>query len=133
MKTALRVVLGLLLWVALLSSLQAQSFRTFVASFGNDANDGSRSTPKRMFQAAHDAVATGGEVVALDSAGFGALTITKSISIIVPPGVNGFITVTGDANGVTITAAASDRVTLRGLILEGGGGSANGRGIHVDS
>ena len=94
----------------------AQSTKIFVASFGNDANDGSRGAPKRNFQAAHDAVAAGGEVVALDTAGYGAMTITKSVGITAPAGITGFITVTsGDA--VAVNAASTDTVILRGLTL----------------
>ena len=101
-------------------TLHAQLSKIFVASTGNDANDGSRGSPKRNFQAAHDAVAAGGQIVVLDTAGYGKLVITKSLSITVPPGVNGFVTVTGDSDGITINATASDVVVLRGLILEGG-------------
>ena len=44
--------------------------KIFVASFGNDANDGSRGSPKRNFQSAHDAVAAGGQIVVLDTVGY---------------------------------------------------------------
>ncbi len=98
------------------SHAQAQLTKIFVSATGNDANDGSRGSPKRNFQAAHDAVATGGSIVVLDTAGYGALNITKSVSVTVPPGVNGFITVSGSSNGVTINAPV---VVLRGLIVEG--------------
>jgi hypothetical protein len=107
----------------------AQLSKIFVASFGNDANDGSRGTPKRNFQAAHDAVAAGGQIVALDTAGYGALNIIKSLAVTVPPGVNGFVTVTGGADGITISAAGNDVVVLRGLIVEGGGSGLGGSGI----
>jgi hypothetical protein len=102
--------------------------KVFVASFGNDANDGSRGSPKRNFQAAHDAVAAGGQIVVLDTAGYGSLTINKSIAVTVPPGVNGFITVANTStDGVLINAGSSDVVSLRGLIVEGKGSQA---GIH---
>ncbi|MBV9126632.1 MAG: hypothetical protein JO117_00960, partial [Verrucomicrobia bacterium] len=73
----------------LATAAHAQSTKIFVASYGNDASDGSRGSPKRNFQAAHDAVAAGGEIVVLDTAGYGALSITKSVAVTVPPGVNG--------------------------------------------
>ena len=124
---------GFLLAVAP-AALHAQATKIFVASFGNDANDGSRGSPKRSFQPAHDAVAASGQIVVLDTAGYGALAITKAVSITVPPGVNGFIAVTGNANAITINAAATDTVALRGLIVEGGGAAANnGKGIVVNS
>ncbi len=98
----------------------AQLPKIFVASFGNDASDGSRGAPKRNFQAAHNAVAAGGQIVVLDTAGYGALSITKSVSVTVPPGVNGFVTVSGSTNGITINTAGNfDIVSLRGLVIEG--------------
>ncbi len=108
----------------------AQLPKIFVVSTGNDASDGSRNAPKRNFQAAHDAVAANGQIVVLDTAGYGAVTITKSIAITVPPGVNGFVTVSGGGNGITINAATTDVVQLRGLIVEGNG---SGTGIRVSS
>jgi hypothetical protein len=47
------------------SEVQAQATKIFVASFGDDANDGSRGAPKRNFQAAHNAVAANGQIVVL--------------------------------------------------------------------
>jgi hypothetical protein len=86
---------GSLLFVALLASASASAqVRTFVASTGVDSNPCSRIAPCRTFQAAVDAAAAGGEVIALDSAGFGSnVSITKPISIIGAPGVYAGITV----------------------------------------
>src|SRR3954471_2041691 len=95
--------------------------KIFVASYGNDANSGAPASPKRSFQAAHDAVAAGGQIVALDTAGYGALNITKSLAVTVPPGVSGFVSVTGNNTGILVNAGAGSVVSLRGLIVEGGG------------
>ncbi|MBV9658301.1 MAG: right-handed parallel beta-helix repeat-containing protein [Verrucomicrobia bacterium] len=113
--------------------LHAQATKIFVASYGDDANDGSRGSPMRNFQAAHNAVGAGGQIVVLDTAGYGQLNIGKSVSITVPPGVNGFVTATGNSNGLAI-AAASASVALRGLIIEGGSNGnpgSGGTGISV--
>jgi hypothetical protein len=131
-RFSLRLLL-LLLLLRLAAPLAAHAqapTKVFVASYGSDANDGSRGSPKRNFQAAHNAVAGGGQIVVLDTAGYGALTINKSLAITVPPGVNGFVTVSGTNNGITINAGATDSVSLRGLIVEGGGG---GDGIRANS
>ncbi len=109
----------------------AQLPKIFVASFGNDANDGSRGSPKRNFQAAHNAVAAGGQIVVLDTAGYGALNITKSLALTVPPGVNGFITVSGGTNAIFINAAPSDNVSLRGLVIENNGTPVPGNSFGV--
>jgi hypothetical protein len=115
--------------LALPQAARAQATKIFVASFGNDANDGSRGSPKRNFQAAHNAVAAGGQIVVLDTAGYGQLNISKSLRVTVPPGVNGIITTSGGVNGVNIAAGAGDTVALRGLIVEG----ANAGGVGVNS
>ena len=127
------LAIAVLMFGATASSAFAQA-KIFLASTGNDANDGGRATPKRSLQAAHDAVFTNGEIVILDTAGYGAVTITKGLGIVVPPGVSGFVTVTtADGNGVTINAGASDIVTLRGLIIEGPGLSGSAKGVYVQS
>ena len=125
---------ALLAFCVLTSSAFAQASKIFVASTGNDTNDGSRQASKRSFQSAHDAVAAGGGIVVLDTAGYGAVTITKSVGVVVPPGVNGFVTVTtANTNGITINAGTSDVVALRGLIVEGTGLDGYGNGIYATS
>lgn len=111
-------VIALLFLAFEMPASAAAPTKVFVASTGDDANDGSRSSPKRSFQAAHDAVATDGNIVVLDTAGYGPLTITKGVAVTVPPGVNAFITA-GSSNGISITAGANATVALQGLIIEG--------------
>jgi hypothetical protein len=103
--------------------------RVFVASTGLDTNPCSITQPCRGFATAIAAVAPSGEVIALDSAGYGPVTIDTAVSIIAPAGVYAGITVTGDA-GVTVAAGGSDRVVLRGLSINGQGG---GYGVRVSS
>ena len=74
--------------------------RTFVSITGDDANDCLNITPCRNFQRAHDAVADGGEVVALTSGGYGTLTITKNV------------TISGEGYEVESSAAAGDAITI---------------------
>src|SRR5437588_4580984 len=98
--------------------------RTFVsANHGNDANPCTATQPCRNFAAAIAQAAPGGEVVALDSGGYGPVTIGNSISLISPPGVYAGITAFS-GNAITINAGASDVVTIRGLTLNGLGGAA---------
>jgi hypothetical protein len=64
--------------------------RAFVSSTGSDANFAAGCTfftPCRSFQAGHNAVDAGGEVIALDSAGYGSLVILKSVTVMANPGV----------------------------------------------
>lgn len=97
--------------------VEAQVVRTWVASNGSDANSCTRALPCRNFAEAIAAVDAGGEVVALDSAGYGPVTINKSVSVIAPLGVHAAIAPTA-GTGITVSAG---RVTLRNLYLKGNG------------
>src|SRR5215468_12384489 len=88
---------------------RAQLARTYVsAASGNDANDCNRLTPCRTFQAAHDKTSSMGEITVLDPGGYGAVTITKSVSIINDGVGEAGVLVSGGANGITIAASALD-------------------------
>jgi hypothetical protein len=118
--SALAGSLGLLLS----SSLLAQ--RTFVsAQYGNDANPCSVSLPCRTFGAAITAVAAGGEVVVLDSGGYGPFTVSKAVSVEAPSGVYAGISALS-GNAIHVSAGSSDVVVLRGLTIYGLGSSSNG-------
>jgi hypothetical protein len=106
-------------------SAQAQSPRTFVSAAGNDSNPCSFAAPCRHFQAAVNATSPGGEVDALDPAGYGPITISQAITIegqgwsyIAPP---------ASGNAITINAV-SGNVSIHGVSLNGVGisGSTNG-------
>jgi hypothetical protein len=58
-----------------------QANRTWVSGVGDDANPGSRTAPCKTFAGVITKTAVGGEIDALDPGGFGAVTITKSITI----------------------------------------------------
>jgi hypothetical protein len=76
--------------------------RAFVASYGTDVNTAancSLASPCRGFAAAATVTDANGEIIVLDSAGYGPVTITKSISIIAPAGVYAGITVFSGAPG----------------------------------
>src|ERR1700686_1299150 len=98
---------------------QAQNTRSFVSGLGNDLNNCSLAAPCRTFQHAHDQTNAGGEIAVLDTAGYGAVSIGKSISIVNPGGVEAGISVPSGGTAITINAGASDIVALRGLTLEG--------------
>jgi len=106
----------------------AQLARTHVSGVhGNDANDCNRLTPCRTFQKAHDSTLAAGEITVLDPGGYGALTITKAISIINDGVGEAGILVSGGLNGISINAGPSDAVSLRGLTVKGiGFGGGNG-------
>jgi len=98
--------------------------RTFVASYGLTANTAfncSVTKPCRAFGEAIGVTSPAGEVIVLDSAGYGPVTISQSVSIVAPPGVYAGITVSS-GDGVVVNAGASDVVRLRGLTINAQGG-----------
>ncbi len=97
---------------------QAQATRTWVSGVGDDANPCSRTAPCRTFAGAISKTATGGEINALDPGGFGAVTITKSITIDGGPTNSAGILASG-VNGVVINAPSSARIVLRNLSING--------------
>ena len=112
---------------ALLGAIEAQAVqRTHVsAAFGADSNAASNCTaaaPCRFFTAAMSVTDNNGEVIVLDSGGYGGVTITQSVALIAPTGVYAGISVFPGADGVTI-ATAGVNVVLRGLSINGQGGN----------
>jgi hypothetical protein len=100
---------------------QALNARSFISALGSDANACTRPLPCRTLQGAHDKTAAGGEINMLDPAGYGVVTINKSISIVNDGVGSAGILVTSGATGITINAGATDKINLRGLIIEGTG------------
>lgn len=136
-------IFALLVFVVACASLaHAQTAqRTFVsAQRGSDANTASLcsiANPCRGFSAAISVVSPNGEVIVLDSGGYGAVTISKSVQLIAPTGVYAAITATS-GNAITISTGVSDTVVLRGLTFNGLGAQRGidfqtGRTLHIES
>src|SRR4051794_24439372 len=100
-------------------SAHAQATRTWVSGVGDDANPCSRTAPYKTFAGAISKTAAGGEISVLDPGGFGAVTITKSITI-AGVGVNASI-LGALTNGINIQAGPNDVVTLHNLQINGAG------------
>jgi hypothetical protein len=103
--------------------------RTFVSTAGNDANACGATTPCRGFAKAITVTDVGGEVVVLESGGYGPVTITQSVAINASPGVHAAITSTLD--GITINAPGAN-VGLSGLVIVGSGAGVN-KGINIQA
>lgn len=103
--------------VVLPSTAFGQATRTWVSGVGDDANPCSRTAPCKTFAGAISKTAAAGEINAIDPGGFGAVTITKSITIRAR-NVEAGVLVSG-TNAINISAGATDRVTLSGLDFEG--------------
>ena len=111
------------------SFVHAAGQRSFVSTSGVNNSACSIVSPCRDFTAALAATSANGEIIVLDSGGYGAATIGQSVSIIAPPGVYAGISVAA-GDGITVAAGPTGKVTLRGLTINGQGGN---RGIVVTS
>ena len=112
----------------LAGAASAASVRTFVASTGLDANAGvncSLAAPCRTFAAALAVTTAGGEVVALDTAGYGPVTITQAVTIEAPAGVYAGVAVPASGIGVLINAPGQS-VRLDGLRIVGAANATDG-------
>src|SRR5215468_2860444 len=105
--------------------MYGQASRTWVSGVGDDANPCSRTAPCKTFAGAISKTAPGGEIDALDPAGYGALTITKAITLDGGGGQVASVLVAG-TNGIVVQAGASDVVIIRNLRINGISGSGNG-------
>ncbi|HKB78872.1 MAG TPA: hypothetical protein VKH35_04075, partial [Thermoanaerobaculia bacterium] len=104
-----------ILMAAVAVSASAQATRTWVSGVGDDANPCSRTAPCKTFAGAISKTAAGGEIDVLDPGGFGAVTITKSITIDGGGFTGGVLT--AGTNGVVVSAGPSDIVTLRNFSI----------------
>src|SRR5215471_19138827 len=115
---------GVLAMLLAAAPASAQATRTWVSGVGDDANPCSRTAPCKTFAGAISKTAPAGEINVLDPGGFGAVTITKSITIS-SVGFEAGVLVSG-TNGIVISGVATDQITLSGLDIEGLGTGLDG-------
>ena len=133
MKKVFLTAALLLVWT---SAVHAQATRTWVSGVGDDANPCSRTAPCKTFAGAISKTAAGGEISVLDPGGFGALTITKSITINGSGQLAGVLA--GGTSGFTVNAAATDTVIIRNVSFVGTGNAVTGirvlnaAAVHVE-
>jgi hypothetical protein len=106
----------------------AQATRTWVSGVGDDVNPCSRTAPCKTFAGAISKTAAGGEINCLDPGGYGAVTITKSMTIDCHYTEGGAL---AGGNGITVndglTATPNTSVVyLRGLDIFGVNPPTNG-------
>ncbi|MEO8675589.1 MAG: right-handed parallel beta-helix repeat-containing protein [Casimicrobiaceae bacterium] len=121
-------IAGTVLMLLLTTSANAQATRTWVSGVGDDANPCSRTAPCKTFAGAISKTFINGEINCIDPGGFGAVTITKSITIdchevfasILASGTTGII--------INITPNGNDpaqTVRLRNLNINGTGAAGS--------
>ena len=123
---------------AFASLAQAQATRTWVSGVGNDADPCSRTAPCKTFAGAISKTAAGGEIDVLDPGGFGAVTITKSITIDGTYGAGFGSILASGTNGVNVNDGATGSpgtivVTLRRLSINGAGTTLGVTGVNFTS
>jgi parallel beta helix pectate lyase-like protein len=106
----------------------AQATRTWVSGVGDDVNPCSRTAPCKTFAGTISKTATGGEINVLDPGSFGAVTITKAISIKSDHVEAG--TLASGTNGIIINTPAGAKVLLQGLDIEGLNGTPSAPGLN---
>ena len=120
-RSALRAWLFVAITLMFTSLAQAQATRTWVSGVGDDANPCSRTAPCKTFAGAISKTAMGGEINTIDAGGFGAVTITKSITID-GTGAQASILASG-TYGISINITqpedAAKTVRIRGLSING--------------
>src|SRR5205809_6481829 len=102
---------------AFASMAQAQATRTWVSGVGDDANPCSRTAPCKTFAGAISKTAAHGEINVLDPGGFGAVTITKAITIDGDGTLAGILS--SLTNGIIVSAGANDVVIIRSVSING--------------
>jgi hypothetical protein len=131
--------IGILVPLLTAAPARAQT-RTWVSGVGDDLNPCSRTAPCKTFAGAISKTAANGEINCLDSGGFGAVTITKSISIVCIGTIGGVLS--AGTNGITINDGATATpgtivVYLEGLDIDGantgltGINFTSGASLHV--
>lgn len=112
--------------------------RAFVSAGGSDSNDCEILAPCRTIAIALTQVQAGGEVVILDSGGFGnqlagtsgLAVITQSVTITAAPGVQAAMSMPSQVDGLQINAPGAV-VSLRGLTLTQIPGTSGSIGVHI--
>lgn len=118
-RLSFRSVFILFLGVLASGNVAAQATRTWISGVGDDVNPCSRTAPCKTFAGAISKTATGGVIDVLDPGAYGAVTITKSITL-EGVGAAASILVSGTPGIIVNTVSNPNSVvTLRGLQLEG--------------
>jgi len=119
-KHPTNILAGAVLALAFTVAAQGSANRTFVSTGGVDGNTAancSSGSPCRSFAAALSVTNSGGELVVVNSGGYGPATISQPV-VITAIGIDASITALTGENGLTIDTTGN--VTITGLNLHGG-------------
>jgi hypothetical protein len=124
-----RVLILSVLTLGITTLAHAQATRTWVSGVGDDANPCSRTAPCKTFAGAISKTASPGIINCLDPGGFGAVTITKSITIDCT-GTLGSVLSSG-VQGVIVNGLTNSAVVLRNIDINGAGTTLGTNGISI--
>ena len=124
-RVTLNILAAAIFVLTVTSMANAQATRTWVSGVGDDANPCSRTAPCKTFAGAISKTADGGEIDCIDPGGFGAVTITKGITI---DGGGTFASILfALTNGIIVNDTTNTKtIILRNLSLNGAGSGING-------
>src|SRR5437764_5007998 len=139
----LRFLATIVLTAGFATAASAQATRTWGSGVADDANPCSRTAPCKTFAGAISKTAINGEINCLDPGGFGAVTITKSITIdcheimasILASGFTGVIVniAAGNAND-PLRSVRLRNININGAGVSGTVGTRTGiNGVRIDA
>ena len=137
-RFTLNVLVIAIFTLTVVSMAQAQATRTWVSGVGDDVNPCSRTAPCKTWAGAISKTAAGGEIDALDPGGFGAVTLTKSVTLDGTTGAGFGSILSSGVNGVNINDSLTATpnsiiVTLRNLSINGAGTTLGLNGVNFTS
>src|SRR5258708_11277311 len=115
--------------MAIATFANAQATRTWVSGVGDDVNPCSRTAPCKTFAGAISKTAAGGIINCLDPGGFGAVTITKSLTIDCTATLGSILS--SGVQGIIINGLTTDKVVLRNVDINGAGTTLGTNGINI--
>lgn len=118
----------LIAFVFTIQICSGQATRTWISGVGDDVNPCSRTAPCKTFAGAISKTASPGEINALDPGGFGAVTITKSITL---DGGGSFASILASTTNGIIINAPDGIVNIRNISINGAGTTLGINGIRI--
>jgi hypothetical protein len=107
--------------IVILTSSSLLFAQTWISASGSDTNSCTYAYPCRTLAGALAKTSAGGRINMIGSGEFGPgpVTITQAVTIDGGGGLASILASSSGANGITVSAGASDIVILRGLRIEG--------------
>jgi hypothetical protein len=116
-STTIKVLFVVCFALTIATAANGQASRTWVSGVGDDVNPCSRTAPCKTFAGAISKTAEGGEIDALDPAGYGTLTINKAITVDGGTGSGWASVLASGISGMTVNVTTGTHVSDAVVIL----------------